>query len=192
MWCTISLFCFFLYIFFRNIHRSIWDTCTVSSPTGNDRKREPKYKFNQYPLSNFGDENVDRRTDRHANKKYNGFRNENYNIIRQERSHPTSSVAFRMTPWSRVLLEKLTVAQPVKTFPAFYGTWRFITVFTRAHHWPVSWARCIQSTTLHPSFLRSSLILSSHLRLGLTSGLFPSDFPTKILYSFLISPVASP
>jgi len=29
--------------------------------------------------------------------------------------------------------------------PAFYGAWRFITVFTRARHWPLSWARCIQS-----------------------------------------------
>jgi hypothetical protein len=30
----------------------------------------------------------------------------------------------------RVLLEKLTVTQLVKKFPAFYGTRRFITVFT--------------------------------------------------------------
>jgi hypothetical protein len=29
-------------------------------------------------------------------------------------------------------------------------------------------------------------MLSSHLRLGLRSGLFPSDFSTKIMYTFLI------
>jgi len=27
--------------------------------------------------------------------------------------------------------------------PRFHGTRRFITVFTRAHHWSLSWARCI-------------------------------------------------
>jgi hypothetical protein len=38
-----------------------------------------------------------------------------------------------------------------------------------------------------PSYLRSSLILSTHLRYGLHSGLFPSGFPTNILYAFLFS-----
>jgi hypothetical protein len=36
------------------------------------------------------------------------------------------------------------------------------------------------------SYLRSILTLSSHLGLGLPSGLLPCGFPTKILYAFLI------
>jgi len=36
--------------------------------------------------------------------------------------------------WSTVLPEKLTVPQPVKKFPLFYGTRRFITAFTRSRH----------------------------------------------------------
>ena len=36
-----------------------------------------------------------------------------------------------LTTFSRVLLEKLIVSQLEKKFPAFYGTWRFITAFTR-------------------------------------------------------------
>jgi hypothetical protein len=38
-------------------------------------------------------------------------------------------------------LKKLTVTQLVKKFPPFYGTRWFITVFTRARHWSISWAR---------------------------------------------------
>jgi hypothetical protein len=37
--------------------------------------------------------------------------------------------------------------------------------------------------------LRSILILSSHLSLGLPSSLFPSGFQTKILYAFIVSPM---
>jgi hypothetical protein len=33
----------------------------------------------------------------------------------------------------QILFEKLVVTQLVNKFPAFYGTWRFITVLTTAH-----------------------------------------------------------
>jgi len=39
-----------------------------------------------------------------------------------------------LTPWSRFLLEKLTVPQLVKKFPKLYGNQNFITMFTRARH----------------------------------------------------------
>ena len=39
-----------------------------------------------------------------------------------------------LTPWCRVLLEKLTGLQLVKKFPAFYGTRRFITALTSVRH----------------------------------------------------------
>jgi hypothetical protein len=45
--------------------------------------------------------------------------------------------------------------------------------------------------TLTPYFLRSALILSSYLRLGIASGLFLSRYPTNILCPFLISPVCA-
>jgi prolipoprotein diacylglyceryltransferase len=50
------------------------------------------------------------------------------------------NLAFKVliTPWSRVLPEKLTGSQLVKKFPVFYGTGRFITAFTRARHLPLT------------------------------------------------------
>ena len=42
------------------------------------------------------------------------------------------ALTYSLTPYSRVLLEKLTGFQLVKKFPAFYGTRKFITAFTSA------------------------------------------------------------
>ena len=75
-------------------------------------------------------------------------------------------------------------------FPAFYGTRRFITSDKNARHLSLlSWASSIQSIRPHPTSWRSILIFSSHLRLGLPGGLFPSGFPTKTLYTPLLSPI---
>jgi hypothetical protein len=45
---------------------------------------------------------------------------------------------FLFTAWSTLLLEKQTGSKLVKKFPAFYGTRKFITAFTRAHHLSLS------------------------------------------------------
>ena len=74
-------------------------------------------------------------------------------------------------------------------FPAFHGTRRFITALTSLRHPFLSWAVPIQSIYPYPISWRSVLILSTHLRLGLPSGLFLSGFPTKTLYTPLSSPV---
>jgi hypothetical protein len=90
-----------------------------------------------------------------------------------------ASAFFWLTPWSRVL-EKLIFPQAAKKLPAFYGNLCFITVFTSARHWFISWTRW----SPHPPTiisLRSIIILFSHLHLDLPSDLFPSDFLTKIL-----------
>ena len=101
----------------------------------------------------------------------------------------THTHTYLLTPWCRVLLEKLTGLQLVKKFPAFHGTRMFITTLTSFRHLSLTWASPIQSIYPHPISWRSILILSTHLRLGLPSGLLPSGFPTKTLYTLLSSPI---
>ena len=96
---------------------------------------------------------------------------------------------YLLTPCSMVLLEKLTSSQPVKKFPTFYGIQRFTITFTSARHLSLSWVRSIQYMSPQPTSWRSIFILSSHLCLGFPSGLFPSGFPTKTLYTPLLSPI---
>ena len=92
-------------------------------------------------------------------------------------------LTYLLTPWCRVLLEQLTGLQLVKKFPAFHGTRRFINALTSVRHLSLSWASPIQSIYPHPTSWRSILILSTHLRLGLPSGLLSSGFPTNTLYT---------
>ena len=66
-------------------------------------------------------------------------------------------------------------------------------VHYRTHKCPphvpsLSWACSIQCIPSHLTSWISVLILSSHLLLGLPSGLFPSDFPSKTLRTPLLTP----
>jgi len=87
----------------------------------------------------------------------------------------------KLTPCSGVL-EKQTGSQLVKKFPSFHRPRRFITAFTRARY--LSLCPCS-----HPTYWRSILILTYHQRPGLPNGLFPSCFPTKTLFTPLLSPI---
>jgi len=64
-----------------------------------------------------------------------------------------------------------------------------VTAFTTAWQWTPSSAQLIQSTCSQSTFVRSILILASHLYLGLVSGLFPSCFPRLHVYIFPLSSI---
>ena len=66
--------------------------------------------------------------------------------------------------------------------PAFYGIGRFITAFKRPATCP--YPDPARSSPHFPShFLKIHFNIIPHLRLGFPSGLFPSDFPNKTLYT---------
>jgi len=68
-------------------------------------------------------------------------------------------LTYLLTPRSRVLLEKLTICQLVKKFPAFYGARKIITAFTSARN-PVP--ILIQLDPVHTS---TSHFLNIHLNI---------------------------
>ena len=83
-----------------------------------------------------------------------------------------------ITPGSRVLLEKVTIPQLIKKFPAFYETQRFIAAFARA--------KSIQSMSpSHVLKISSNIILPPTPRIS--KWFFLSVLPNWILYAPLMS-----
>jgi hypothetical protein len=70
-----------------------------------------------------------------------------------------------------------SASQKISCF--LYEARSFINVFTKTRHRTLSWGSRIQFAPLITISLRSSLILSCHLHVGLPSSLFLSDLPTK-------------
>ena len=71
----------------------------------------------------------------------------------------------QLTPWSKVLAEKLTGLQLTKKFPAINGNWIFATAFTSAGHQSLSRVRRIQFIPPYPTAWSSISVLTSHQHL---------------------------
>ena len=71
---------------------------------------------------------------------------------------------------------------------AFYGTRRFITAFTSAHHMSLCQARSIQSIYPHPHFLKFNLNIILPLT-PVSSKSLPQVSPSKILLTSLLPPI---
>jgi len=72
-------------------------------------------------------------------------------------------LTYLLTPWSRVLLQKISGSRLVKKLPTFYRTRRFITACANARQLCLSWTRSTQSIPPHPTSWRSILMLTSRL-----------------------------
>ena len=75
--------------------------------------------------------------------------NNQHDFMTLKKRNFQSLLTYLLTPWSRVLLEKLTGFQLVQKFSAFHGTRRFIPAFTRSRHLFLSQTRSIHSIPHH-------------------------------------------
>jgi hypothetical protein len=73
---------------------------------------------------------------RYKDERWNTCWNASYSVL--------TTNFMDLGPWE---VANCSAAQEL---PKFYGTPRYIIVFTRALHWPISWARSIQSIPPHP------------------------------------------
>jgi len=72
-----------------------------------------------------------------ANSRWDLIRGLRVNLMAS--STRTNAIAIDLlTPWSGVLVEKLTGSKLVKKFPTFYGIRKFVTAFTSACHLSLS------------------------------------------------------
>jgi hypothetical protein len=95
-------------------------------------------------------------------------------------TQPASQPTNQPIPWSRVILEKLLIIQLVKEPEGHYHVHKgppLVPILNKMHPFH----------NFHSISLWFILILLFHLHIGLHNCPFPLDFPTKILYVFLIS-----
>ena len=85
-------------------------------------------------------------------------------------------LTYLLTPWSRVLLEKLTGSAASQEIPRIFGTRRFITVLTSSRHLSLSWANSIQSPQPPPP----SHFLKIHLNVILPSASGPPQWSLSL------------
>ena len=89
-----------------------------------------------------------------------------------------------VTPLKRVLLEKATASLELKKSPAFYRTWKSITLFTVSCKWSLLPSRCVNSSISEHNSLKW-LLLSAYFCLYFLHG-FKTTFPTHA-FSFIYS-----
>jgi hypothetical protein len=82
------------------------------------------------------------------------FKRKYFHQLRLLKEDPPATLNYLDGAVSLLRSQYVEINQPVRKFPVFCGSWMFITVFTKACHPTLHWAKWI-----HPVSLRSILIL---------------------------------
>ena len=93
-----------------------------------------------------------------VSKKYYSIRFWTFDLLTQLLTYIHT---YLLTSWSRIILEKLTGSQLSKKFSAFYGTQRFVNVFTTAGY--LSLAVPDESNPCPPPLPSTSMDFLTHL-----------------------------
>jgi len=88
----------------------------------------------------------------------------------------TRNIEAWLSPWYRVLFQNTIPPQLVKKFPEMYGIRTFITLFTKALHFSMFWARSIQ-------YLPLSYFIKIHFNIILLP-LIPSSCKWSLSFGF--------
>ena len=99
---------------------------------------------------------------------------------------------LEVTKWWRFLIKNSIVPRLIKKFNAFYGTRRFIVLFTTVNQSSQSCFTWIQSTACRPVSESRFLILFSHLHLRSLCDLIPLDSPPKSCMYFSVCLIPRP
>ena len=75
----------------------------------------------------------------------------------------THHITYLLTPWSRVLLEKLTGSAANQEIPRIFGTRRFLTVLTSARHLSLSLANSFHVPKTMSLFLLHDTSYTHHI-----------------------------
>ena len=115
--------------------------------------------------------------------------------VRSALQSPSNFTLWRRMSWNITYLLTYLLTYSMVQSPSWEANW-----FAASQEIPrislphsQAYATCLYpgpaQSNPHPTSWRSILILSTHLRLGLPIGPFPSGFPTKTLYTPISSPI---